>query len=307
MPKTLALVGNMGPLLVMFVTIPLMWFTHGWNGKIKLVGSVCQLNNNSGYIHPECLPHPRWPLVVSGIASGNSSSMSNSSFYSTLDQHWFFGKKAQTSLSIFSFSATTFTVLAGKAIAVAMIGYMESMTIAKTVARTHPDEFGQPRRIDTSTELVALGMCNLVCSQFSGYPVTGSFSRTAVNADSGANTQLASVIAASFVGLALLLLTPILQYIPKLALASIVLVAIIKLIKLHEASFLWHTKRRRLLRVFYRCVHNSISWRRSGANCWYSRKLDTAFEQQETSDRVPIRKSIFVRESVRGKKHWRHF
>jgi MFS superfamily sulfate permease-like transporter len=248
LPTRLSLIGNLGPLTVMLVMIPLMWSTGGWNGKIKLVGSVCQLKNSSAFFHPECLPPPRWPLIVSGTKGGNNSSpaaSSPSSFSSaSVEHHWLIGGQIQWSFSIFSFAATTFSALAGKAVAVAMIGYMESMTIAKTVARTHPDELGQPRRIDSSKELVALGICNLVCSQFSGYPVTGSFSRTAVNADSGANTQLAAAIAASFVGFALLVLTPILQYIPKLALASIVLVAIIKLIKLREASFLWHIKRR---------------------------------------------------------------
>lgn len=73
LPKHLSLIGNLGPLTVMLVMIPLMWSTHGWNGNIKLVGSVCQLKNNSGFFHPECLPPPRWPLVVSGTSGGNTT------------------------------------------------------------------------------------------------------------------------------------------------------------------------------------------------------------------------------------------
>ena len=238
LPKFLSVLGNLGPLTIMIVLIPVMWSTNGWNGKVKLVGSVCQIKNTDSVFHPECLPPPHWPLIVSGIDGGKNLSMA------LTDR----GASHHPSIySIFSFTATSFSSLFGKAIAVAMIGYMESMTIAKTVARTHPVGPGQSTEIDPNRELVALGVCNLMCSQFSGYPVTGSFSRTAVNADSGARTQLSAAIAAAFVGFSLLVLTPILQYIPKAALASIVLVAIIKLIKPYEAVFLWRLKLRDFL------------------------------------------------------------
>lgn len=228
--KKWSLLGNLGPITVMFIMIPWMAMTGGqvFGGEIKLVGSVCKLKNPDSLFHPECLPKLRWPLSVTdlNITTNNSTSNSNHIY------------------SIFSFTATSFSQLLGKAIAVAMIGYMESMTIAKTVARTRSQETGVPIKINPSKELVALGVCNLVCSQMSGYPVTGSFSRTAVNADSGAQTQFAAMFAAMLVGIALLTLTPILKYIPKLALAAIVLIAILKLIKIREALFLWHVKRR---------------------------------------------------------------
>ena len=221
--------------------IPWMAATNGhvFGGQIKLVGSVCKLHHPDSLFHPECLPSPRWPLTVTDLnatTSGlNPSPLNNGTNPGSSSSHVF---------SIFSFAATAFGNLLGKAIAVAMIGYMESMTIAKTVARTRSEETGTTIHIDPSKELVALGICNLICSQMSGYPVTGSFSRTAVNADSGAQTQLAALFAAVLVGMALLMLTPVLQYIPKLSLAAIVLIAILKLIKLREAMFLWHVKRR---------------------------------------------------------------
>ena len=77
---------------------------------------------------------------------------------------------------------------------VALIGYMESMTIAKTVAklRAKVNDGGSFKlKIDPSQELIALGWCNICVSFLRGYPVTGSFSRTAVNGDSGARSPFA--------------------------------------------------------------------------------------------------------------------
>ncbi|KAA0159170.1 hypothetical protein FNF31_01830 [Cafeteria roenbergensis] len=125
------------------------------------------------------------------------------------------------------------------AVTVAALGYMEAMTIAKTVARQQGGY-----KIDPSQELTALGVCNLVCSQFTGYPVTGSFSRTAVNADSGAASGLASLISAVVVGVACLALTGVLASLPKVVLASIILVAAVNLIEVEEAVFLWRTSTR---------------------------------------------------------------
>ena len=101
--------------------------------------------------------------------------------------------------------------------------------------------------LDSNQELIALGACNLLCGLFSGYPVTGSFSRTAVNHASGAKTPLASVVAALTVGVALLFFTPFLQHVPKVSLAAIVLVAILKLIKLQTAVKYYHLNTRDFL------------------------------------------------------------
>jgi len=234
--KKWSLLGNLGPITVMLIMIPWMAATggHVFGGDIKLVGSVCTLHHPDSLFHPECLPSLRWPFTATDI----NATASNHTMLHGTGGHVF---------SIFSFTATSFSTLLGKAVAVALIGYMESMTIAKTVARTSSEETGIAVKIDPNKELVALGICNLVCSQMSGYPVTGSFSRTAVNADSGAQTQLAAMFAAMLVVSALLMLTPVLQFIPKLSLSAIVLIAILKLIKLHEALFLWHVKRRDFL------------------------------------------------------------
>ena len=133
--------------------------------------------------------------------------------------------------------------LIGPAIAVALVGYVESMSIAKTVAKLS----GKTSQLDSNQELIALGSCNMLCGILSGYPVTGSFSRTAVNHASGAKTPVASVAAALTVGVALVFFTPFLQHVPKAALAAIVMVAILKLIKLWTAMKYYHLNKRDFL------------------------------------------------------------
>lgn len=84
----------------------------------------------------------------------------------------------------------------------------------------------------------------MMCSFFSGYPVTGSFARTAVNAACQARSPMSATIATLFAATTLMVMTPILVYIPKVALATIVLVAVIKLIHIREAIFLWRMCKR---------------------------------------------------------------
>jgi sulfate permease, SulP family len=77
----------------------------------------------------------------------------------------------------------------------------------------------------------------------SGYPVSGSFSRTAVNAVSGARTQLAGVLSAGVVALTLAVLTPLFRPLPHAVLASVVIMAVAGLVDVREARRLWTVKR----------------------------------------------------------------
>ena len=140
-----------------------------------------------------------------------------------------------------------FTALILPAVSVALIGYMESMTIAKTVAklRAKINDGGSFRlKIDPSQELIALGWCNICVSFLRGYPVTGSFSRTAVNGDSGARSPFACLTCALVVGGALVLLTNYLKYLPKVVLAAIVMISIVKLVDVDEAIYLYRVCKR---------------------------------------------------------------
>ena len=90
-------------------------------------------------------------------------------------------------------------------ISIVVVGFMESIAIAKQLAGKNNYE------IDSSKELVGLGVANLCGGLFSGYPLTGSFSRSAVNNEAGAKSGISSIVTATLVGFVLLLLTPVFE------------------------------------------------------------------------------------------------
>ncbi len=123
------------------------------------------------------------------------------------------------------------------ALAIGLVGFMESIAVAKAFASKHRYE------VDANQELIGLGLANLIGGLFQAYPTTGGFSRTAVNDQAGARTPLASILSAGVIALTLLFLTPLFFFMPKAVLAAIVMVAVVGLIDLKEARFLWRVKR----------------------------------------------------------------
>ena len=117
--------------------------------------------------------------------------------------------------------------LAPLAVTLALIAFMEAISIAKAI-----EERKGLHEVKPNQELIAIGMANVVGSFFQSYPVTGGFSRTAVNHQAGAATPLASIISALIVGLTLLFLTPLFYHLPKTILAAIIMVAVFGLIDL---------------------------------------------------------------------------
>ena len=110
------------------------------------------------------------------------------------------------------------------AMTILFVGFMESISIAKLIA------VKERYKINSNHELRGLGLANIGAAFFSAYPVTGGFSRTAVNHEAGARTGLASIISAGLILLILLFLTPLFYYLPNAVLASIVVVAVSGLI-----------------------------------------------------------------------------
>lgn len=90
-------------------------------------------------------------------------------------------------------------------LSIVIVGFMESIAIAKKLAQVHGYE------LDSSLELVGLGMANLTSGLFGGYPVTGSFSRSAVNNSSGAHSGLSAMVTATMVAVTLLALTSVFE------------------------------------------------------------------------------------------------
>lgn len=129
-----------------------------------------------------------------------------------------------------------FKILLPSALALAMIAFMEAITIAKAI-----EEKKGVQEVNPNKELVALGAANAVGSFFSAYPVTGGFSRTAVNNEAGAKTPMAGLIAGAMILLALLLLTDLFFYMPKVLLAVVILVAVVGLIDFKSPKLWWRT------------------------------------------------------------------
>jgi SulP family sulfate permease len=122
------------------------------------------------------------------------------------------------------FDAELWSELAVSALLVSIIGFVESVSVGRTLAAR------RRQAIDANQELIALGAANVASGISSGFPVTGGFSRSVVNFDAGAQTQLASVFTAAGIALAALFLTPVLYFLPKATLAATIIVAVTSLI-----------------------------------------------------------------------------
>lgn len=101
--------------------------------------------------------------------------------------------------------------------------------------------------IDATRELFALSLSNILGSFVSSMPVTGSFSRSAVNHASGVRTPIGGIYTGLLVLLALGLLTPYFHYIPRAALAAVIISAVIFMIEYEVVRPLWRCSRRELL------------------------------------------------------------
>jgi SulP family sulfate permease len=132
-------------------------------------------------------------------------------------------------LNMPSIDATIMPDLARAAIVITLVGFMESIAVAKVYARRHRYE------VDPNKELFGLGVANVASGLFGGYAVTGGFSRTAVNDSAGAKTPLASLITAAIVLLTIAFLTPLFASLPQAALGAIIIVAVINLIDVKQA------------------------------------------------------------------------
>ena len=131
-------------------------------------------------------------------------------------------------LSLPTFSFSTWKELAPGALAVAMLGLVEAVSIARSVASR------SQQRIDGNQEFIGQGMANIVGSFFSSYASSGSFTRTGVNYTAGAKTPLAAIFAAVSLALVLLLIAPLTAYLPIPAMAGILLLVAYNLIDFHH-------------------------------------------------------------------------
>lgn len=143
------------------------------------------------------------------------------------------------SFSIPDFESQYLIELVPIAFTLALIAFMESISVAKAIQTKHKEEY----KIDNNQEMIGIGMGNIIGSMFGCFPTAGGFGRSAVNEQAGAKTNLAAIISASIVGLTLLFLTPLFYYLPNAILGSIIVVAVLGLIDFNYPKFLWNANK----------------------------------------------------------------
>ncbi|WP_377193832.1 SulP family inorganic anion transporter [Ruegeria meonggei] len=140
-------------------------------------------------------------------------------------------------LTLPSFSVDLFRALVVPAILISIIGFVESVSVAQTLAAK------KRQRIDPDQELIGLGAANLGAAFTGGYPVTGGFARSVVNFDAGAETPAAGAFTAIGLAIAALALTPLVYYLPKATLAATIIVAVLSLVDLSILKKTWDYSR----------------------------------------------------------------
>lgn len=161
---------------------------------------------------------PRFPYMIAAMIAGslagyalNSWSPSGPAVVRTLGAL----PAALPGFTVPELSFDTLRNLAGAAIAVSVLGLVEAVSIARSIAL----KSGQ--RIDGDQEFVGQGLANVVGSFFSAYPSSGSFNRSAANHEAGAQTPMAAIFASGLLVLIVLAVAPLAAFIPVASMAAI--------------------------------------------------------------------------------------
>ncbi len=134
-----------------------------------------------------------------------------------------------------TFNWDMISALISSALVISLVGFMEAISIAKAMAAKTRD------RINPNQELIGQGIANMVGSFGQAFPVSGSFSRSAVNLNAGARTGMSNVFAGLIVLTTLLFLTPLLYHLPQAVLAAVIMMAVIGLVNFKAIRHAWHT------------------------------------------------------------------
>ena len=118
----------------------------------------------------------------------------------------------------------TFFELFIPALLISIVGYVETVSIAQTLAAKRRE------KIEHNQELIALGLSNFGSGLSGGFPVTGGFARSVVNFDAGAKTPAAGAFTAIGIAFSTLFLTSLLFYLPKATLAATIIIAVLSLV-----------------------------------------------------------------------------
>jgi SulP family sulfate permease len=140
-------------------------------------------------------------------------------------------------VSVPALNMDAIVTLLSTALVISLVGFMEAISIAKALATK------AKQKVDPNQELVGQGLANIIGGFTQAFPVSGSFSRSAVNFNAGAKTGMAAVITALFVLIALLFLTPLLYHLPQAVLAAIIIMAVIGLVNFGAVKHAWHASK----------------------------------------------------------------
>jgi SulP family sulfate permease len=178
---------------------------------------------------------PRWPEALIGLALLGIAAKIYTSFVGPTPFHLIQDEGALhaflPSYDHFHFGARKWHLLpelAGTAVAIAILGMLEAASITKSLAA----KSGQ--KIEPNQELIGMGVANLACALFGAVPGSSSFARSAVNFQSGAASQLSSMLSSVVVLFVLLFATPVFNFIPIAALAAHLIRVGVKMINLHQ-------------------------------------------------------------------------
>jgi MFS superfamily sulfate permease-like transporter len=122
------------------------------------------------------------------------------------------------------------------AVIISLLGFMEAISVAKAMAAVT----GQ--RLDPNRELIGQGLANICGAVAQSYPTSGSFSRSAVNLQTGANSSLSSVFTSLAVVVVLLYLTALFYYLPQSVLAAIIMMAVVGLVNVRGFIHAWRAQ-----------------------------------------------------------------
>jgi len=139
--------------------------------------------------------------------------------------------------NLHAFDIGVISALIGPAVVIALVSFAETYSVGKAISSE------TKQKLNVDQEFIGQGLANLLGSFLQSYPVSGSFSRTAINYASGARTGISSAFSSFAVIISLLFLTPIFTYIPKAALAAMVISAVLLLFHPKEVFKLWKMNR----------------------------------------------------------------
>ncbi len=170
---------------------------------------------------------PKWPNYLIGLLFGGALAYG----IDAREHGVQFVQAVGTSIPPFAvpdLSLDSVRSLSSGAFALALIGLLEAVSIARSVALKSK----QP--LDSNQEIIGQGLSNIGGSMFSAYMGSGSFTRSALNYESGAKTPMAAIMAAIFLFLILVVITPLIAYIPIPAMSGLIMLVAWKLINFKE-------------------------------------------------------------------------